>query len=126
MKKKRVLIVEDDQVQIKLFEKIVSQVNVKSELATTGEQALDYLKNHNDIGLVLLDLALPDISGLDVLESIKKTNNEIPVAILSATEDPEIALKAGQLGAEKFFVKGGGDWKDVMKIFEFIDDTINN
>ena len=124
MKKKRVLIVEDDKTQIKLWEKIVSNVNVKSELVTTGEQALDYIKNHDDIGLVLLDLALPDISGLDVLESIKKLNSKIPVAILSATEDSKIVLKAGNLGAADFFVKGS-DPKDIMRLFEFVDDVIN-
>lgn len=124
MKKKRVLIVEDDQVQIKLWEKIVSNVNVKSELVTTGEQALNYLRNHDDIGLVLLDLALPDISGLDVLEGVKKINSKIPVAILSATEDSKIALKAGQLGAKDFFIKGS-DRNDIMRLFEFIDGIIN-
>ena len=124
MKKKRVLIVEDDKTQIKLWEKIVSNVNVKSELVTTGEQALDYIKNHDDIGLVLLDLALPDISGLDVLESIKKLNSKIPVAILSATEDSKIILKAGNLGATDFFVKGSNP-KDIMRLFEFVDDVIN-
>lgn len=125
MKKKRVLIVEDDQVQIKLWEKIVSNVNVKAELVTTGKQALEYLKNHDDIGLVLLDLVLPDISGLDVLEGIKKINSKIPVAILSATEDSKIALKAGQLGAKDFFTKGS-DPKDIMRLFELIDSVISD
>ncbi len=124
MKKKRVLIVEDNQIQIKLWEKLVSNVNVESELVTSGEQALDYLKNHKDIGLVILDLALPDISGLSVLEEIKKSNKNMPVVILSATEDSEVVLKAGQLGADKFFVKGS-DPKDIMRIFEFINSKIN-
>lgn len=124
MKKKRVLIIEDNQVQIKLWEKLVSNVNVESELVTSGKEALDYLRNHKDIGLVILDLALPDVSGLDVLKEIKKSNNDLPVAILSASGDLDIALKAGRLGADKFFVKGS-DPKDIMRIFEFVNNKIN-
>jgi len=124
MRKKRVLIVEDDKLQIKLFEHLVNQVSVEPELATSGEQAIEYLKNNNDIRLVLLDLALPDISGLDVLEKIKKFNKEIVVAILSANEESKIALRAGQLGAADFFIKGS-DPKDLMRLFEFVDKVMN-
>jgi two-component system repressor protein LuxO len=119
MKKKRVLIVEDNLAQIKIFEKIVTQMNVKSELVSTGNAALEYLKNNDDIGLVLLDLALPDISGLTVLEELKKLKIKVPVAILSATEDSKIAVRAGQLGAVDFFIKGKSD---LLRLLEFITE----
>lgn len=122
--KKRVLIVEDDQVQIKFFEKIVSQVAVNSEMVNSGKEALEYLKNNNDIGLVLLDLALSDMHGFEVLEKIKQLNDKIIVAILSASEEPKVVLKAGQKGAAEFFVKGS-DTNELMRLFEFIDDVIN-
>jgi DNA-binding NtrC family response regulator len=122
--KKRILIVDDDSTQTKVFEKIASQVNVKSYLVSTGLEAIESLRNHNDIGLVLLDLALPDISGLQVLEELKKLNSKVPVAILSATEDSKIAVRAGQLGAIDFFVKGKKT--DLMRLFEFISETISS
>ncbi|MBM5783004.1 MAG: response regulator [Pelagibacterales bacterium] len=122
--KKRVLIVEDDQVQIKFFEKIVSQVAVNSVMVNSGNEALEYLKYNNDIGLVLLDLALSDMHGLEVLEKIKELNNQLVVAILSASEDSKVVLKAGQLGAAEFFVKGS-DTKELMRLFEFIHNVIN-
>lgn len=122
MTKKRVLIVEDDSVQTMIFEKIVSKVKVKSHQVSTGKEALNYLEENNDIGLVLLDLALPDISGLQVLEELRKTKNKVPVAILSANEDIEIAREAGELGAVKFFIKAQSD---LAKLLEFVSHTIN-
>lgn len=122
MNKKRVLIVEDDSLQNRFFEKIVSVVQAKSELIKTGKAALDYLKNHDDIGLVLLDLSLPDISGLQVLEELKKQKSKVPVAILSANDERKIIMEAGRLGAIDFFVKGKDD---LMRLCEFIDKTMN-
>ena len=124
MTKKYVLIVEDDSTQIKVFQQIVSKVHIKSHLVSTGRGAINHLQeNQKDVGLVLLDLNLPDISGIEVLEELKKTGNKVPVAILSANEDSSVALKAGRLGAVDFFIKGKSD---LMRIFEFIDETISN
>lgn len=122
--KKRVLIVEDDQVQIKFFEKIINQVAVNSEMVSSGNQALEYLKNNDDIGLVLLDLALSDMHGFEVLEKIKQLDSKIIVAILSASEEPKLILRAGQLGAAEFFIKGS-DTNELMRLFEFVHNTIN-
>lgn len=122
MKKKRVLIVEDDSFQTKVFEQIVSKLKVQSHLVSTGIGAIKYLQENKDIGLVLLDLALPDISGMQVLEELKKVGNKVPVAILSASEESSIAVKAGRLGASDFFIKGKSD---LMRLFEFIDDVMN-
>lgn len=121
---KKVLIIEDNSVQIKVFEKIVNQLNIDCFLATTGKDGIKKFNDYNkNIGLVLLDLALPDISGLDVLRDLNKTNNNIPVAILSATEDSNTVLKAGQLGAKDFFVKGSSS-EDLLRLFEFISSHI--
>jgi DNA-binding NtrC family response regulator len=122
MTTKHVLIVEDDSTQTKVFEQIVSKVHFKSHLVANGKDALKYLKDNKDVGLVLLDLALPDISGIQVLEELKKMGNKVPVAILSASEESSIAVRAGQLGAADFFIKGKSD---LMRIFEFIDDVMN-
>lgn len=123
MTKKRVLIVEDDTLQNRFFEHVVSKVNAKSHLVTTGKDALKYLQVNNDIGLVLLDLSLPDMGGLKVLEELKKVGNKVPVAILSASKDSNDIIEASLLGAVDFFTKGKDD---LMKLFEFIDETINS
>lgn len=121
MTKKHVLIVEDDSTQTKVFEQIVSKVHFKSHLVSNGKDAVEYLRDNKDVGLVLLDLALPDISGIQVLEELKKMGSKVPVAILSASEESSIAVRAGQLGAVDFFIKGKSD---LMRIFEFIDDVM--
>jgi DNA-binding NtrC family response regulator len=123
MKRNRVLIVEDNLVQIKIFEKIVNKIDIKCHLASNGEDAIQAVKEYDDIGLVLLDLMLPDIAGFDVLKQIKLINKDLPVAILSASEDSKIALRAGKLGAEDFFVKGNSS-DDLIRLCEFISDTL--
>lgn len=121
---KKVLIIEDNSVQIKVFEKIVNQLDIECYLATTGNEGLEKLREYNsEIGLVLLDLALPDISGLDILQKVKAENIKTPIAILSASEDSKIALEAGKLGAVDFFIKGSSN-KDLLRLFEFISEII--
>lgn len=123
---KKVLIIEDNDVQIKVFEKIVNQLDIDCILANTGNDGLDKLRDYNDeIGLVLLDLALPDISGLDILKKAKAEKIKTPIAILSATEDSKIALDAGKLGAVDFFIKGSNP-DDLLRLFEFISQIIDN
>lgn len=123
MQRKSVLIVEDNAVQTEFFKKIISKISVKSHLLSEGSEVVNYLNNHKDIGLILLDLALPDISGMQVLEELKKTNNHVPVVIISATEDVRLAVKAVKLGAEEFFIKNK---EDILRLCEYIDNKINS
>ena len=68
-----ILVVEDDDVSCSLFREIFEQENIKTYLIVkTGEQAVEVCKNNGNIGLVLLDLRLPGITGFETLKRIKK------------------------------------------------------
>ena len=126
MTRKKILIVEDDSVQTKIFEKIVNQINYKAVLVADGKQALAYLKDKNqrsEIGLILLDLFLPDISGLQVLVELRNMKNQIPIAMLSASEDAELIVEATKLGASDFFVKGKSH-DEIIRLYEFIEEVM--
>ena len=112
--KRYVLLVEDEKFQATLFAKII-----ENELSDFGYQVItiengrDALKffsgekileiEQSEVGLVLLDLAIHDISGLQILEKI---DAKIPVAVLSANEDAKVKADAVRLGASEYFVKG--------------------
>ena len=109
--KQEILIVEDDNFQEKIFRKIISEISGDKNFSilsfSRGRLAVDYVKeNHQKIKLVVLDLALPDLSGLEVLESIKKIKTSINVIALTANEDKDMIVESIRLGAKDYFVKG--------------------
>ena len=75
--------------------------------AETGEQAIEILETNDQVDLVLLDLALPDVDGMDVLQYIRsKTNlSESAAIIVTANEDSERAVKAFEHGANDYITK---------------------
>ncbi|RMF88420.1 MAG: sigma-54-dependent Fis family transcriptional regulator [Nitrospinota bacterium] len=72
--------------------------------AQDGEEALKILNQHN-VELVLLDLKLPGISGLEVLERIKQLDEQLDVIVITALNEVEFAVKAIKLGAYDYFTK---------------------
>lgn len=68
-------------------------------------EALEALERHPDTRLVLLDLALPDASGLDGLARLRAAAEEIPCVVLSAEESPMVVLAALDAGAAGFIPK---------------------
>ncbi len=104
MNPERIYIVDDEPSIAKLLELWVGQRwGYSVEVFNDGRTFLDRFIEPPD--LVLLDLMLPDISGIDLLKEIKQRNPEIPVIILSAQESIEVALKTLKLGAADYFSK---------------------
>lgn len=73
--------------------------------AGTGREAVALAEAHDDIDLVLMDLDLPDGSGLEALSSINAKSLSVPVVILSAMEDQAMVSRAMELGARGFIPK---------------------
>ena len=71
MKGKRILMVDDDQTLVTLFQMILQEEGYAVETATSGLQALDVAKK-TDFHLVLLDIKLPDIRGDEVARELRK------------------------------------------------------
>jgi two-component system invasion response regulator UvrY len=74
------------------------------EEAADGREALRKVSN-NDYDAVLLDLSLPDINGLEVLDGIKRSKPNLPVVILSVHDEEQYAVKAYSLGADGYISK---------------------
>jgi two-component system, NtrC family, response regulator AtoC len=104
MANERIYIVDDEPTIAKLLELWVGgRWGYTVETFSEGRSFLDRFSEPPD--LVLLDLMLPDISGVDLLKEIKQRAPEIPVIVLSAQARIEIAIETLKLGASDYFSK---------------------
>jgi CheY-like chemotaxis protein len=105
-KKLSILVVEDNSMFIKIAEDMLSDHNVIC-VATGHEGIEQYIKNEPNI--TMLDIALPDMSGHDVLKEIKKLNENAYVIMLTASRLREDVLKSIDEGAEGYIMKPFSD-----------------
>ena len=106
MDSKKILIVEDDSFLLSMYSTKLNLENFKVYTAATGLQALKAVtKDQPD--LILLDLNLPEMSGFDVLDNLKKDNSTkgIPVIVLTNYSQKENIDKCFSLGAVDYLIK---------------------
>ncbi|AUN15055.1 MAG: response regulator transcription factor [Paraclostridium sordellii] len=99
----KILVVEDNT---KLLDSIVKELEKHFQVESTsnGEEAY-YLIKQNIYDLVVLDLMLPGMDGIQILEGIRKTNEDILVLILTAKESVDDKVKAFMIGANDYLTK---------------------
>jgi two-component system response regulator AtoC len=102
--KTRVLVVDDDSAMAKFVSSYLLRRNFDVSVAGTGEEAIRMFRVY-DPTLVLLDMAMPGMSGIDTLERIKQIKPDVSVIMLSAQSSPEIIFRASKLGADDFIAK---------------------
>jgi DNA-binding response OmpR family regulator len=114
MKEKRFLLVEDDPDHAELITDVLSEDNVDGIktvviLMKDGQEAIDFFQSNRkeQISLVILDLNLPKVEGMDVLKFIKKNSrySSIPVIILSTSSNQKTIQEAYDNGANGYFIK---------------------
>lgn len=112
-----IVMVEDDEGHARLIEKNVRRAGVSNEIVpfTNGTEALDFILGADRSGsaaidrylLILLDLNLPDMSGIDILEKVKSNPHarRLPVVILTTTDDEREIQRCYDLGANVYITK---------------------
>ena len=102
----KILIIEDEASIRRVLIKILSEENSTYEVeeAADGLQGLEKIKN-SDYGLVLCDIKMPKMDGVELLEAVKKIKPEIPMVMISGHGDMETAIHAMRLGAFDFISK---------------------
>jgi DNA-binding response OmpR family regulator len=99
-----ILILEDDTLFAESLEDFLSEANFDVTLCSDGEMALDKsYENHYD--LLLLDVNVPKLNGFEVLQSIRKQNDETPAIFLTSFKDKESVLKGFDRGADDYLKK---------------------
>src|SRR6201995_5020908 len=102
-----VLIVDDDPVQRRLLETAITRSGMSAITAPGGQPALDLINGPrgDQIVLMLLDLIMPDMDGLQVLAKLRISHPDLPVIVLTAKGGIDSAVDAMRAGANDFLVK---------------------
>ena len=101
---KKILIVEDELKVAAFISKGLNTQNLSNDIASTGAQAIN-LFNKNNYDLVILDIGLPDMSGLNVCEHIRKNNQTIPILMLTAMGNLSDKLSGFEVGTNDYMIK---------------------
>ena len=113
----RILLVEDDPKDVELTLMALEEYNLANEVIVVGDgaQALDYLYSRGDFearrsenpAVLLLDLKLPKVDGLEVLQQIKSDDNlrAIPVVVLTSSREERDMITSYKLGVNAYVVK---------------------
>lgn len=102
---KKILIVEDDLFIRELYERTLTQAGYAVVTAADGQEGLKLAKDKPD--LVLLDIMLPKVHGIDVLKKLKEdqTTKNIPIVMLTNLGQENIMNEAFKIGAAGYLVK---------------------
>lgn len=101
---KNILVIEDDPDIGNLIRKSLDSAHYTTVVQSSGEEGLKHYKtNHPD--MIILDLSLPDLDGMDVCRSIRKTDESTPIFILSARTEEIDRIMGLELGADDYITK---------------------
>lgn len=102
--KKRILLAEDDPVMRRLIELQLDDAGFDVVSVEDGRQALLYLQQE-DFDLVISDIIMPFVSGLELLESVRKSEKDTAIVLCSALKSHNAMAKAFEIGANGFIAK---------------------
>ena len=103
----KILIVDDDPVQRRLLEAMIQKNGFKTLCAENGVKALEILSRNKpgEFALIVLDLVMPDLDGMGVLQALRNTDIKAPVIVQTAHAGIDTAVNAMRAGAFDFVIK---------------------
>jgi putative two-component system response regulator len=115
---KKILISDDDPVVRSILSAILQSQGFETDAVESGTECIQYIQDHADSlpSVIFLDLLLDDMTGVEVMQEIRKTISEetLPIVILSANSEEEMLEECGGVKAQYFLQK------------PFVADTIND
>ncbi len=104
MIKPRILIIDDDEGIRNLIASILSNDQYQIEQAENGHQALEIFHTFQP-HIIILDVIIPEMSGIDILNEIRKIDNQVKIIMISGWHDLGIVKESIELGATDFITK---------------------
>ncbi|WP_458761123.1 response regulator [Afipia sp. TerB] len=113
----KIIMIEDDEGHARLIERNIRRSGVNNEIIpfTNGTDAVNHLFGHDKSGivhkddalLILLDLNLPDMTGIDILKRVKENQHlkQTPVVVLTTTDDAQEIKRCYELGCNVYITK---------------------
>ncbi len=115
-----ILIVDDDNRILKLLKQFLQQNNFLVSTATSAKEAFELLENFI-FDLIILDVMMPEITGLEFAEKIKAAGKTLPIIILTALSEPEDRIKGLESGAKDYITKPFEPRELLLRINNLID-----
>ncbi|MGR5235694.1 quorum-sensing sigma-54 dependent transcriptional regulator LuxO [Vibrio alfacsensis] len=103
-KSRYLLMVEDTASVAALYRSYLTPLGIDINIVSTGRDAIESL-NHRIPDLILLDLRLPDMTGMDVLHEVKESHPDVPVIFMTAHGSIDTAVEAMRHGSQDFLIK---------------------
>ena len=127
---KKILLIDDDIELGKLLRDFLSHHQIDLEIASSGEDGIELLEQHqtsknSSLDLLILDIMLPGMSGLEVLKKIRKENN-IPIIMLTASGEDHDRILGLELGADDYLPKPFNSQELVARIKAILRRSYNN
>lgn len=101
----RILIADDEEPLRELLSDLLAEEGYTVEAVATGTDALERVENGESFDLLLLDLKMPGVSGIDILEKLRTNGNETPVIMITGYGTSSNAIRAMQIGAYDYLMK---------------------
>ncbi|MCX6278820.1 MAG: response regulator [Bacteroidetes bacterium] len=100
-----ILIAEDDESNLFYLATILKKANLNIITAFNGKQAVDYCHLHPDVGLVLMDIRMPVMDGIEATREIKSFRKELPIIAVTAFAMTGDEKKAREAGCDDYLTK---------------------
>jgi DNA-binding response OmpR family regulator len=112
----KILVIEDDPYVQRMYKRMFGFQKYQTEIASNGEEGLKIIKKEKP-DLVLLDIILPGMNGLEVLKKIRENSQSknIPVLMLTNVGEAEMVEEANKLGAQSYMIKANFSPDQVIK-----------
>lgn len=121
----KILIVEDDPQITKILKLNLRLTGIDTENAGTFQEAWTKISSDH-FDLILMDIGLPDGSGLDLCQRVRESGNEVPIVFLSARTDEASVVKGIKNGADDYLRKPFGLEELKVRINKFIKKMVPN
>ena len=101
----KILIVDDEARMRKLVSDFLKKEGYETLQAKNGRECLDIFNDSNEVSLIILDVMMPKMDGIEVLKNIRQFDSKIPVIMLTAKDEEEDELKGFKNGADEYISK---------------------
>ncbi len=112
-----ILCVDDDALVLSLYHRALSRAGYRVLTSRSGKATLDIMRQE-DVGLLLIDIGMPDMSGLDVIRTLRRDPNHTPcpTIVISAFDSEECVMEGLSLGIDDYLVKPVGHGELLAKV----------
>jgi len=124
VEKNPILIIDDESSYLQLMKEFLNQEGYTNVLTEQNPLNVLSLLERTDIDLILLDIFMPEMNGLELLEKIYASFPNIPVIVITAVDEVQIALRAIKLGAYEFITKPPDTDRLLLTIRRALDNRL--